>query len=83
MGSEDGRYKAQSPLVVEPVKNGNPAGWSTNSFNLPETQQNTPARQQCKGLRDFTMPPPPIQAQAQPQEQGASSASEPVGGAIW
>ena len=67
MGSNYGRYKTQSPLVVEPMKNGNSTGWSTNSFNLPDIHQNTPDKQQCEGLPDFTMPPPSVQAQAQPQ----------------
>ena len=83
MGSNAGMYKAQSPLFVEPMKNGNSTGWSTNSFNLPEVQQNTPARQQCKGLPDFTMPPLPIQPQNQPQGQGAADTSERAEGTIW
>ena len=65
--SNEGVYDTQSPLVVEPTKNGNSTGWSTNSFNLPEVQQNTPVRQQCKGLPDLTMPLPPIQTHTQPQ----------------
>ena len=83
MGSEEGMYKMQSPLIVEPMKNGNSTGWSMNSFNLSEVQQNTPARQQCKGLPDFTMPPPPIQAQNQPQGQSVADTSERAEGTIW
>ena len=67
MGSNEGVYDTQSLLVVEPTKNGNSTGWSTNSFNLPEVQQNTPVRQPCKGLPDLTMPPPPIQTHTQSQ----------------
>ena len=67
MGNNEGVYDTQSPLVMEPTKNGNSTGWSTNSFNLPEVQQNTPVRQQCKGLPDLTMPPLPIHNHTQPQ----------------
>ena len=50
----------QSPVVVEPMKSGNSTGYSTHSLNIPQTQQNTPTMQQCKGLPDITMPPPLI-----------------------
>ena len=58
----------QSPVVVEPMKNGNLTGYSTHSFNLPQIQQNSPIAQQCKGLPDFTIPPPPMQTQSMQQE---------------
>ena len=73
MGNNEGVYDTQSPLVVEPAKNGNSTGWSTNSFNLPEVHQNTSVRQQCKELPDLTMPPPPIQDHTQPQGQGEAN----------
>ena len=63
MNNEEGNYNTKSPLVVEPMKNGNTMGWSTNSFNLPDLQQNTPTRQQCKGFPDLTVPPPPLPSQ--------------------
>ena len=73
MANNKERGKTQSPLVVEPMKNGNSTGWSTNSFNLPEMHQITPMRQQCEGLPDVSMPPPPTQPQAQPQLPTVSS----------
>ena len=69
MNSSEGVYNTQSPVIVEPVRNGNSTGWSTNSFNLPEVHQNTSMRQQCKGLPDLTVPPPPIQDNTLPQGQ--------------
>ena len=55
-------FNTQSPLVVEPGKNSNLTGWSTNSYSLPDLQLNTPnQRQQCKGLPDLTVPPPTVQ----------------------
>ena len=42
MGSNDGRYNMQSPLVVGAGKNSNLTGWSTNSYSLPDLQLNTP-----------------------------------------
>ena len=73
MSNNEGVYDTQSPLVVEPTKNGNSRGWSTNSFNLPEVHQNISIRQQCKGLPDLTVPPPPIQDNTLPQGQGANT----------
>ena len=62
MGSNNGRYNTQSPLVVGAGKNSNSTGWSTNSYSLPDLQLNTPTQQQqCKGLPDFTVPPPVVQ----------------------
>ena len=62
MGSNDGRYNTQSALVVGAGKNSNLKGWSTNSYSLPDLQLNTPTQhQQCKGLPDFTGPPPVVQ----------------------
>ena len=61
MGSNDGRYNTQSPLVVGAGKNSNSTGWSTNGYSLPDLQLNTPTQQQCKGLPDFTVPPPVVQ----------------------
>ena len=75
MGNNEGGYDTQSPLVVVPTKNGNSTGWSTNSFNLPEVQQNISVRQQCKGLPDLTMPPPPIHDHTQPQGHGEANTS--------
>ena len=75
MGNNEGVYDTQSPLLVEPAKNRNSTGWSTNSFNLPEVQQNTPVRQQCKGLPDLTMPPPPIHNHTQPQGHSEANTS--------
>ena len=54
----------QSPVVVEPMKQGTSTGWSTHSFNTPGTQD--VSGQQCKGFPDFTMPPPPIVTQTPP-----------------
>ena len=55
-------FNTQLPLVVEPGKNSNLTGWSTNSYSLPDLQLNTPnQRQQCKGLPDLTVPPPTVQ----------------------
>ena len=62
MGSNVEAFNTQSPLVVEPGKNSNLTGWSTNSYSLPDLQWNTPnQRQQCKGLPDLTVPPPTVQ----------------------
>ena len=58
MGSNDGKYNMQSPLVVGAGKNSNSTGWSINSYSLPDLQLNMPTQQQCKGLPDFTVPPP-------------------------
>ena len=73
MSCNEVMYDAQSPLVVEPARNGNSTGWSTNSFNLPEIHQNTSVRQQCKGLPDLTVPPPPIQNHTSSQGQSETS----------
>ena len=75
MSNNEGVYDTQSPLVVEPTKNGNSTGWSTNSFNLPEVHQNTSIRQQCKGLPDLTVLPPPIQDHTLPQGQSEMNTS--------
>ena len=75
MGNSEGVYDTQSPLVVEPAKNGNSTGWSTNSFNLPEVQQNASVKQQCKGLPDLTMPPPPIHDHTRPQGHSETNTS--------
>ena len=75
MGNNEGVYDTQSPLVVEPTKNGNSTGWSTTSFNLPETRQNTSGRQQCQGLPDLTVPPPSIQNHTLPQGQSETDTS--------
>ena len=69
MGNNEVDCNVQSPVVMEPMKNGNSAGYSTNSFNLPQIQQNTPMAQQCKGLPDLTMPPPPMTTQTTQQER--------------
>ena len=62
MGSNVEAFNTQSPLVVEPGKNLNLTGWSTNSYSLPDLQRNMPnQRQQCKGLPDLTVPPPTVQ----------------------
>ena len=62
MGSNVEAFNKQSKLVVEPGKNSNLTGWSTNSYSLPDLQLNTPnQRQQCKGLPDLTVPPPTVQ----------------------
>ena len=62
MGSNVEAFKTQSSLVVEPGKNSNLTGWSTNSYSLPDLQLNMPnQRQQCKGLPDLTVPPPTVQ----------------------
>ena len=62
MGSNDGRYNTQSPLVVGAGKNSNSMGWSTNSYSLPDLRLNTPTQQQqCKGFPDFTVPTPVVQ----------------------
>ena len=73
MNNNEGVYDTQSPLIVKPTKNGNSTGWSTNSFNLPEVHQNTSVRQQCKGLPDLTVPPPPIQGNILPQGQSETN----------
>ena len=78
MSNNEGVYDTQSPLVVEPTKNGNSTGWSTNSFNLPEVHQNTSIRQQCKGLPDLTVPPPPIQDNTLPQGQGETNSGNAI-----
>ena len=75
MGNNEGMYNTQSPLVVEPARSGNSTGWSTNSFNLPEVHQSTSVRQQCKGLPDLTVPPPPIQDHTLPQGQSETNTS--------
>ena len=54
--------KVQSPVVVEPTKQGNSTGWSTHSFNIPDAPQDV-SGQQCKGFPDFTVPPPLIVTQ--------------------
>ena len=69
MGNDDGMYNKQSPLVVEPGKNPNSTGCSTNSYSLPDLQLNTPIQQQWyKGLPDLMVPPPvvPPSAMVQP-----------------
>ena len=80
MGSNDGTYNTQSPLVVEPGKNLNSTGWSTNSYSLPDLQLNMPnQRQQCKGLPDLTVPPPTVQPPSvvmQAPQNGHQSASQ-------
>ena len=78
MSNNEGVYDNQSPWVVEPTKNGNSTGWSTNSFNLPEVHQNTSIRQQCKGLPDLTVPPPPIQDNTLPQGQGHANTENAI-----
>ena len=78
MSNNEGVYDTQSPLVVEPTKNGNSTGWSTNSFNLPEVHQNTSIRQQCKGLPDLTVPPPPIQDNTLPQGQSHTNTENAI-----
>ena len=78
MSNNEGVYDTQSPLVVEPTKNGNSTGWSTNSFNLPEVHQNTSIRQQCKGLPDLTVPPPPIQDNTLPQGQNHTNTENAI-----
>ena len=62
MGTNEANCNVQSPVVVEPTKQGNSMGWSTHSFNIPDSQQDT-SGQQCKGFPDFTVPPPPIPPQ--------------------
>ena len=85
MGSNDGRYNTQSPLVIGAGKNSNTTGWSTNSYNLPDLQLNTSTQQQqCKGLPDFTIPPPVVQSPSvvqpfpveQPQQNGPQTGSQ-------
>ena len=61
MGSNNGKYNTQSLLGVGAGKNSNSTGWSINSYSLPDLQLNTPTQQQCKGLPDFTVPPPAVQ----------------------
>ena len=78
MNSNEGVYNTQSPVIVEPVRNGNSTGWSTNSFNLPEVHQNTSMRQQCKGLPDLTVPPPPIQDNTLPQGQSETNTENAI-----
>ena len=60
MSTNETEGKVQSPVVVEPAKQGNTTSWSTHSFNIPNMQQDT-SRQQCKGFPDFTVPPPTVQ----------------------
>ena len=87
MGSNNGRYNTQSPLVVGAGKNSNSMGWSTNSYSLPDLQLNMPTQhQQCKGLPDFTVPPPVVQpspvvqlpsvVQPPPQQNGLQTGSQ-------
>ena len=78
MNNNEGVYNTQSPVIVEPVRNGNSTGWSTNSFNLPEVHQNTSMRQQCKGLPDLTVPPPPIQDNTLPQGQSETNTENAI-----
>ena len=59
MSANETETKVQSPVVVEPAKQGNTTNWSTHSFNIPNIQQDT-SRQQCKGFPDFTVPPPTV-----------------------
>ena len=50
MGNNDEGCNTQSPVVVEPGKNANTTGWSTNSYHLPDLNQNMPTQyQQCMG----------------------------------
>ena len=68
MGNHDGMYNKQSPLVVEPGKNPNSTGCSTNSYSLPDLQLNTPTQQQrYKGHSDLKAPPPVVQPSAMAQ----------------
>ena len=91
MGSNDGRYNTQSPLVVGAGINSNSTGGSTNSYSLPDLQLNMPTQQQqCKGLPDFMVPPPVVQPPAvvqspsvvqplpvkQPQQNGPQTGSQ-------
>ena len=69
MGNNDANDNVQSPVIVEPMKQGNSTGWSTHSFNIPHPQQEVPG-QQCKGLPDLTVPPPPIPSQGSTQGYG-------------
>ena len=62
MGDNEADADVRPPVVVEPTKQGNSTGWSTHSFNIPDIHQDV-SGQQCKGLPDFTMPPPPIVTQ--------------------
>ena len=93
MGSNEGGYNTQLPWVVGAGKNSNLTGWLTNSYSLPDLQLNTPTQQQqCKGLPDFTVPPPVVQpppvAQLpsvvqplpveQPQQNGPQTGSQRV-----
>ena len=73
MGNNEADDNVRSPVVVEPMKHGNSTGWSTHSFNIPNAQQDVPG-QQCKGLPDFTVPPPPIPPQG--STQGCSDREE-------
>ena len=41
MGNNEADCNVRSPVVVEPTKQGNSTGWSTNSFNIPDA---TPRR---------------------------------------
>ena len=78
MNNNEGVYNTQSPVIVEPVRNRNSTGWSTNSFNLPEVHQNTSMRQQCKGLPDLTVLPPPIQDNTLPQGQSETNTEHAI-----
>ena len=60
IGTNEAGCNVQSPVVVEPAKQGNATSWSTHSFSIPSTQQDI-SRQQCKGFPDFTVPPPTVQ----------------------
>ena len=62
MDDNEADADVRPPVVVEPTKQGNSSGWSTHSFNIPDIHQDI-SGQQCKGLPDFTMPPPPIVTQ--------------------
>ena len=75
MGNIKADDNIQSPVVVEPMKHGNSTGWSTHSFNIPNAEQDVPG-QQCKGLPDFTVPPPPLPPQG--LTQGCSDREESV-----
>ena len=78
MNSSEGVYDAQPPVIVEPARNGNSTGWSTNSFNLPKVHQNTSMRQQCKGLPDLTVPPPSIWNNTLPQGQSETNTENAI-----
>ena len=75
MSNAEPDTKAQSPVVVEPAKQGNLTGWSTHSFNIPDAPQDVPG-QQCKGFPDFTIPPPPISTQVPSPSSKCSDSEE-------